>query len=134
MLGRRTAHRRAIGGEDVHFRPAAMARMHVHEGRIGNGPAHFIGIVGGDAGKADLLQHQRLDFRKLGHRAGDFKHLAFGRNDIAFLVKPLHPCRRHQPLDHADGGLEGRHHAPAHEHGKGHLDIAMGRHDARRYW
>ncbi len=99
---------------------------------VGHGQAHFIGVVGAHAGKADLLQQHGFNFRKLLHRAGDFHELALGGNHFAFLHVTLDLDARHQRLGQPDGGFKRSHNTPPHEHGEGHFGITVGRHDARR--
>ena len=123
--------RGAIGGEEVHLGAAAVAGMHVHEGRARDGEAHFVGVVGGDAGNAGLLQEQRLHFRELGHGAGDLHDLLFGGHDLALGEEALHAGARREALDHADRRLERGDHAAAHEDGEGHFRVAVRGDDAR---
>ena len=54
------AHGGRIGHDFRHFGTGAMARVHGHELDVGQFNAHGEGVVGGDAGGAELLQVKRL--------------------------------------------------------------------------
>ena len=63
-----------------------MARIHGEEGRLGHVGAHRPGVVGGDAGRAQLLQEDRLEVDEMEERAGDVHHRLAGADPLALAV------------------------------------------------
>ena len=127
-LGAGGADRRGVGHHLGHLLARAVARVHGQEGRHRHVGAHRPGIVGRDAGRAQLLQEDRLEIHEMEERAGDVHHRFAGADPLALVVALVDldiglPIGRHlpQPVDREPGR---EHHGPAHEDGIGHAGVA----------
>ena len=64
-LGRRAADRGGVGHHVLHLGAGAVTRLHREEGNARQRQAHLIGVVRGDAGRADLLQQDCFQVRQM---------------------------------------------------------------------
>ena len=127
-LRRPAADGGGIGHHLLHLRPRAVPRLHRQEGDRGQRQAHLVGVVRGHAGRADLLQEDRLQVRQQGEAAGDVDQRLAGAGPASLRVGHIdieggaalggHP---RQPVQHQPGG---RDHRPAQEHRIGHPLVA----------
>ena len=105
-----------------------MARIHGEEGRLGHVGAHRPGIVGRDAGRAELLQEDRLEIDEMEERAGDVHHRLAGADplalDVALVDLDRGVARRGRFLEPLQRQPRREHHRPAHEDGVGHAAVA----------
>jgi hypothetical protein len=63
-----------------------MARVHREEGRPWAVGAHGEGVVGGDAGRPQLLQEERLEVDQMEEGAGDVHHRLAGADPLALAI------------------------------------------------
>ena len=81
---------------------------------------HLVGVVGGDAGRADLLQQDRFEIGQMHHAAGEVDDRLAGADPVAFLVDqvdvdwvPRIGGGGLQPVEHQPGRAD---HRAAQEH------------------
>ncbi len=79
-------HGGGIGHHLGHFQAGAMARIHGEEGDIGQIGAHGEGIEGGDAGRAQLHQQQRLEIGEMHEGAGHIHDRLTGADPPALVI------------------------------------------------
>ena len=110
---RRRANGRGVGHQILHVRAGAVARLHREECCVGQCQAHLPGIVGSDAGRANLLQEDGLHLRQRRHRARDGEQRYIRRDQCAFSmrhddVERLAACRGGpgQPFQHHARGAQ----------------------------
>ena len=66
-----------------------MARVHRHERGLGQVGAHGIGVVGGDAHRADLLQQDGLQIDQMDQRSGDVEDRLSRADPLALRVAQI---------------------------------------------
>ena len=122
------ADRGTIGHQLHHLLPGAVARIHRQEGDVRQVGTDGIGVIGGDTGRPDLLQEDRLQIDQMGERAGDVHHRIAGADPGPFLevqryveFRAARPGHALQPLD-GQPRCEGD--RPPHEHAIGDPGVA----------
>ena len=117
-----------------HVRPGAVARVEAEEGDLRQLGAHDIGVVGRNAGGAELLQEQRFEIDQMLERAGEVKDRLAGADPFTLGVSQVDldgdAARRRHRVQPVDGQPRRRDDRPAHENRIGHGDIAEFPHDA----
>ena len=87
FLARRgAADRGGVGHHVLHLGAGAVARLHRQERDLGQGEAHLVGVVRGHAGRAELLEHDRLEVRQRDEAAGDVDDRLAGADPAAFGI------------------------------------------------
>jgi hypothetical protein len=122
-----------IGHQLRHLGAGAVPRIHRQEGRARQLGAHGVGVVGGDAGRPQLLQQHRLAVDQVAQRAGDVEHRLARPDPFAFGVAQVDLDREAALLGHLlqpfDRQPRRGDHRPAHEHSVGDAGVAEALHD-----
>ncbi len=125
--GARRADARRIGHHLGHADAGAMPRVHGEKRHLRQFGAHGVGVVGGDAGGAELLQQDGLEIDKGAERAREIKDRLAGADPVALAIDEARfelglarRCHAIEPIEHQ---ARRRDDGPAHEHriGDGHV-------------
>ena len=126
--GRVAADAGGVAHHALHLGAGAVPGLHRQERHLGQGQAHLVGVVGGDAGRAELLQQQRLAIGQLVEAAGEVEDRlaradpgALGAHHVEVEARAARGGDLAQPIQHQP---RRRDHRAAQEHGVGDAAVA----------
>ncbi len=122
------ADRGGIGHHLGHLGAGAVPRVHRQKRNLGQIGAHRRGVVGGNAGRPDLLQQHGFEIDQMRERAGQIEDRLAGADPGGLGMVELDleagaALRRH-PFEKLDRQARRADDRPAHEDGIGRLAIA----------
>ena len=127
-LGRRRADGRRVSHHLRHLLTGAVTRVHGEEGHLGQIDAHRIGVIGGNAGRTDLLQIDRLEIDEVPEGTGDVEQRLAGADPGAFGITQvdleLGLARGGDGVQPVDREARREDDRPPHEDGVGHGHVA----------